>query len=425
MGTDDTVAACTEPLTRRRVVIAGGGYGGTTTAVRLARSLKPSDDLEIMLIEPDPCQQALSELDLVAVGPSRPEFCELWHPTVFRDLPVTVCYNRLEDVHAEERAITVGHRDDDGQRVEYWRLVLATGAIAFVPPVPGLAEHAITMWSVEDAQELQRRVEAAFKQAARSPHASERQRALSFTVIGGGATGVEIVGTLGQMLPHRAIDAGLDPADLRVRLVEGRPEILYDLRPGQRARAAARLKRMGVELVLGSMVERVEDSEVVLESGDRVDAAVLVFCGGAKADPDAVKWGLEFDSSGRLLCDECLRSPAHPDVYVIGDLAAFRDPATNRTLPMLAQFAIAEGHHAAANLLREARREPPEPFRPRMRGEFVSVGPRWGVGWMFNVDLSGIPAIVMKRITYVKYWYSVGGFRLAWKRLREMLAMAR
>jgi NADH:ubiquinone reductase (H+-translocating) len=359
------------------------------------------------------------------VGPARPEFCELWHPTVFRDLPVTVCYNRLHDVDASAHTAIIGARDGEKQRVEYWRLVLATGAVAFIPPVPGLTENAVTMWSVEDAQELQRRIEAAFKHAATLHEREERRRILSFTVIGGGATGIEIVGTLGQMLPWRAREAGLDAEDLRIRVIEGRPAILYDLPQTQREKAAARLRSMGVELVLGEMVEHVEPGVVVLESGKRVDANVLVFCGGAKADPDAVDWGLEAESSGRLTCDEHLRSPHHEDIYIVGDVAAFRDPKDNRILPMLAQFAIRQAEHTADNLLREARGEEITPFVPHMHGEFVSVGPRWGVGWMFGRNISGIPAILMKRLTYVLYWFMVGGVRLAWKRTREMLSMHR
>jgi NADH dehydrogenase len=423
--TESDSPACAETLSKKRIVIAGGGYAGTTLAVRLGRRLRPEDGIEVLLVEPDPCQQALSELDLVAVGPARPEFCELWHPTVFRDLPVTVCYNRLHDVEASANTAIIGPRDGEKQRVEYWRLVLATGAVAFVPPVPGLAENAVTMWSVEDAQELQRRIEAAFKHAATLHESEERRRVLSFTVIGGGATGIEIVGTLGQMLPWRAREAGLDAEDLRIRVIEGRPAILYDLPQPQREKAAARLRSMGVELVLGEMVEHVEAGVVVLESGTRIDSNVLVFCGGAKADPDAVGWGLEAESSGRLTCDEYLRSPHHEHIYIVGDVAAFRDSKDNRILPMLAQFAIREAEHTADNLLRESRGEEITPFVPHMHGEFVSVGPRWGVGWMFGRNISGIPAILMKRLTYVLYWFMVGGVRLAWKRTREMLSMHR
>lgn len=417
--------SCTTPGDGRRIVIAGGGYGGTTLAVQLGKKIRPEDRLEVMLVEPNPCQQALSELDLVAVGPPRPEFCELWHPTVFKDRPVTVCYNRIHEVRANDHTVTVGPREGPHDTIEYWRLVIATGAIAFVPPVPGLREHAVTMWSVADAQELQRRGEAAFRLAATLSSPEERSKALSFTVIGAGATGMEIVGTLGQMLPKRMAAYGLDPADLRVRLIEGRPDILYDLPKRLRERARRRLAKLGVEVISGSMVERVEEGVVHLADGSAVDSAVLVFCGGAKADPDAIGWHLPTDPSGRLVVDETCKVPEHDDVYAIGDVAAFRNPKDNRTLPMLAQFAIREAEHVAESILREARGEKPEPFVPHMHGEFVSVGPSWGVGWMWDVSLSGIPAIVMKRLTYVLYWWMVGGIPLAWRRTSEMLRMAR
>ncbi|MBN2405550.1 MAG: NAD(P)/FAD-dependent oxidoreductase [Coriobacteriia bacterium] len=418
-------STCATPGVGRRIVIAGGGYAGTTLAVNLGRKLKGVPDVEIMLIEPNPCQQALSELDLVAVGPARSEFCELWHPTVFKDLPVTVCYNRLDAVHSDEHVVTVGPRGEATDTVPYWRLAIATGAIAFVPPVPGLKEHAVTMWSVADAQELQRRGEVQFRAAVKLKEPAERTRALSFTVIGGGATGVEIVGTLAQLLPKRMRAFGLDPADLRVRLIEGRPDILFDLPKSLRERAKKRLARLGVELFTGSMVSRVEENGVHLEDGSVIDSAVLVFCGGAKADPDAVSWGLEADPGGRLVTSETCKSPAHDDIYIVGDVAAFRDPATNKTIPMLAQFAIREAEHTAENIVREVHGQAPTPFQPNMHGEFVSVGPSWGVGWMFGMNLSGLPAIIMKRLTYVLYWWQVGGVSLASKRLREMLSMHR
>lgn len=417
--------SCMTPGIGRRVVIAGGGYAGTTLAVRLARNLRPGDDLEILLVEPNPCQQALSELDLVAVGPPRPEFCELWHPTVFKNLPVTVCYNRVDTVRPDEHLVTIGPRGGPFQEVPYWRLVIATGAIAFVPPVPGLREHCVTMWSVKDAQELQRRIETQFRTAVTLADVAARRRALSFVVVGGGATGVEIVGTLGAMLPKRMRDFGLDPADLSVHLVEGRPDILYDLPESLRARVRARLTKLGVTLHLGSMVDRVEDGVVHLADGRALPAAVLCFCGGAKADPDAIAWGLAADPSGRLVVDEFCKTPGYDDIYAIGDVAAFRDPKTNRTLPMLAQFAIREAEHTADNLLREARGQAPTPFEPHMHGEFVSVGPTWGAGWMFGKNLWGIPAIIMKRLTYVLYWWMVGRLPLAFRRTREMLKMTR
>jgi NADH:ubiquinone reductase (H+-translocating) len=415
------MGACAPETSKRRVVIAGAGYAGTTCAVALARGLRPRDDVEILVIEPNPCQQALSELDLVAVGPNEPEFCELWHPHIFRGLPVRACYNRIAEVLPEEHAVVV----EGGERVPYWRLVVATGAIAAVPPIPGLADHCITMWSVEDARRLQRKGQMVVKAAAKIADRAERRRLLSWTVVGGGATGVEIVGTLAQLLPKRVRDAGLDSADLRIHLVEGRDQILFDLPEKDRAKAVRRLERMGCEVVTGAFVDRVEETAIVLADGRTVDSTILVWAGGAKADPHAREWGLETAPSGRIVVDATMRTPAHADVYAIGDVAEGKNPETGQPLLMLAQMACQEGPAVAKSLLREARGESPVGFKPHMRGEFVSVGPRWGIGWMYGFSLSGIPAITMKRITYVEYWLQVGGLRLALKRTRELLALAR
>lgn len=420
--TDPSPTCPTSPA-EKRIVIVGGGYAGTTLAVRLGRALKrnPRPGVEVLLLERNPCQQALSELDLVAVGPERPEFCELWLPSVFKNLPVRTCFNRVESIDCAKRVV----RFASGEEIGYWRLVVATGAIPSVPPVPGLAEHAITMWAVSDAQRLQARSREQAKLAAAMPHAEKRREVLSFAVCGGGATGVEVVGTLGQLLPKRMAELGLDPADLSISLIEGRADILYDLPPALREKARRRLARLGVDVATGSMVTSVDASGVALADGRRVPATTLVWCGGAKSDPHAQVWGFPLDNSGRICAEPDGKVQGLDDVYVLGDVAAFRDPATNRVLPMLAQFAITSAEHATDNVLAELDGRATWPFVPHQHGEFVSVGPSWGVGWMWRITLSGIPAILMKRLTYVLYWWQVGGVRLAWKRGREMLAMGR
>ena len=412
-----------DPRHARRVVIVGGGYAGLTFAVTLAHRMKAADGIEIVLVDPRPYQQALSELDLVAAGTPRPQFAELWYADVLRGLPVKVVYDRLESVSTESCSIEIGPRGGPAVTIPYGRLVLATGAIASVPPVPGLRESAITMWSVADAMRLQQALEEQFRRGVMLTDPLERSAAIAVSVVGAGATGVEIVGTIAHWMPQMIRRAGHDPKELTITLIEGRPDVLYDLPEAQRVRARKRLAKMGVSVVLGRRLERVENGVAFLEGGLTVPSPVLVWCGGAHADPDAVAWGLSADLSGRLVCDENLKAQGHDAIYVVGDVAAFRDPSSNRVLPMLAQFAIREAEHAAEAVLREAHGQTLQPFVPTMHGEFVSVGPRWGVGWMLGVNVSGWFAIVMKRLTYVMYWVQVGSFRLAWKRTQQMLRM--
>ncbi|MDO8964609.1 MAG: FAD-dependent oxidoreductase [Coriobacteriia bacterium] len=407
----------------RRVVVVGGGYAGITFAVTLAHRMKDSDGIEVVLVDPRPYQQALSELDLVAAGTPRPQFAELWHRSIFKGLPIKAVYHRLETVDPDKPSVWIGPRGCRECELPAWRVVLATGAIPFIPPVPGLADHAITMWSVSDAQDLQRSIERQFKIAATLTDPVKRARELSFTVIGGGATGVEIVGTIADVLPRMVRGSGFDPGEISVTLVEGRGDILYDLPPAQRERAKRRLAKMGVTLEVGSKLSRVENGVAHLESGKEVPSPVLVWCGGAHADPDAANWGMVADNSGRLVCDTTLKAQGHDSIYVIGDVAAFRDPKDDRVLPMLCQFAIREAEKTAENILAEARGQATTPFKSNMHGEFVSIGPHYGVGWMFGVNVSGRFAIVMKRLTYIIYWLEVGSFRLAWSRTRQMLRM--
>lgn len=409
----------------RRVVVAGSGYAGMTFAVTLAHHVKPSDGIEIVMVAPLPYQQALSELDLVAAGTPRPQWCELWHGDIFRGLPIKVVYERLDDIDLANGRVCVGSKDDPRGRFGYSRLVLATGAIPSIPPVPGLRERAITMWSVNDAYRLQQHIEAQFTRASTITDPDARKRALSIAVVGGGATGVEIAGTIANVLPRMIRKLGYDPAMLTVTLIEGRPDILYDLEERQRRKAVDRLRKLGVRLVLGESLARVEDDLAITETGREVLATTLVWCGGAKADPDAADWGLPLDNSGRIIVESDLHVQGHADVYAVGDVAAFRDPENNRVIPMLCQFAIREAAHAARNVLSEMRGEPTTPFHAHMHGEFVSVGPDWGVGWMFGLPVSGKFAIVMKRLTYMMYWLQVGTIRMAWRRTAQMLQMHR
>jgi len=421
---------CVDPLSLdpqhpRRVVVVGGGYAGLTFAVTLVNRTWASDGIEVVLVDPRPYQQALSELDLVAAGTARPQFAELWYADVLRGLPIKVVHQRMENVLPEEGVIQLGPRGSVVATIPYWRLVIATGAIASVPPIPGLEEHAITMWSVADAMKLQRAIEKQFGYAARLTDPEAKHRALAVTVVGGGATGVEIIGTIAKRLPSMIRRAGHDPGQLSMTLIEARSDILFDLPVSQRARARRRLEKMGVRLQMGRKLVAVDDTTAHLEGGIDVPSPVLVWAGGAHADPDAISWQLMCERSGRLAIDQNLKATGTDAIYAVGDVAAFRDPKDNHVLPMLAQFAIREAEHAAVSVLGEARGVEPKPFVPNMHGEFVSVGPGWGVGWMFGVNVSGWFAIVMKRLTYVVYWMGVGSYRLAWKRTVQMLQLRR
>lgn len=414
-----------DPNHPRRVVICGSGYAGMTAAVTLAQKSKSEDNIEVVFVSILPYQEALSELDLVVAGNPRPQWVELWHGDLFNNLPIKVVYERLDQVFADSKEISVGPIGGENIRIPFWRLILATGAIASIPPIEGLAEHGITMWSARDAARVQERISEQFVRAATKCSDTACSLEMSICVIGGGATGIEIIGTIADVLPRMASRLGYPNMKATLTLLEARPDILYDLKPRERERAKKRLENMGVRLILGEKLSTVHSNHVTTDTGRRIPSRITVWCGGAKPDPDAVNWGLESDNAGRLKVNEQYRILGYPDLFAVGDLASYQDPETKRVLPMLAQYAVRNGDYAARVVLNDARNKKSEPFDTKMHGEFVSIGPRWGIGEIYGLALRGRAAIMMKRLTYIIYWLQVGSFRLVWRRTRQMIGMHR
>lgn len=414
-----------DPSHPRRVIVCGSGYAGMTAVVTLAQKSKPEDNLEIVLVSILPYQEALSELDLVVAGNPRPQWVELWHGDIFENLTIKVVYERLDSVDVGRKEITVGPKGEENARIPYWRLILATGATASIPPIEGLREHGITMWSARDAAQVQRRIQEQFRRAVTTCSDTACSLEMSVCVVGGGATGIEIIGTIADVLPRMASSLGYPQLNSTLTLLEARPDILYDLNAHERELAKSRLKKLGITLVLGEKLARVESNHATTETGRKIPSYITVWCGGAKPDPDAVGWGLETDNAGRLVVDEQYRIPEHPEIFAVGDLASYRDSETNKVIPMLAQYAVRNGDYAAKAVLSDARGKKPAVFSTAMHGEFVSIGPRWGVGEMSGIAFRGRPAIIMKRLTYILYWLQVGSFRLALRRTRQMMRMHR
>lgn len=410
---------------RKRIVVVGGGYAGVSCIVTLARSLRKellAGDAEIILVEPNEYQQTLSEFDLVAasVGDHISDFCKLSYSELFAGLPwnsFKQVRGRLASLDTVDRAAVL----EDGTRIGYWRLVLALGAEASLPPIPGLAEHAIPMWSLKDVSHLHDAAFAAFETAAHTEDEGERRRLLSFTVVGGGDTGVEVVGVMGYRYRRIARRLGLDPAELTVRLVEASDRILRSMPEKQADRARRHLGSLGVTVLEGTPLEAVGDGTVRL-AGQDVPSSATVWAGGVKASSTTAGLGLPLGSQGRVKADGTLRVPSQPDIYAIGDAAEVHWEEKGCPLWMVAQFAIPEGETAARSIAAEYRGGEPEAFRPNHRGEMVSVGD-YCVGVAFGVPVRGLLATVIKRLTYAEYWLVARGPAFTLGRLARMIRL--
>lgn len=282
-------------------------------------------------------------------------------------------------------------RLDDGAEVPYDYLVVAAGASHsyfghddWEPLAPGLK-------TLEDAVEIRRRVLFAYELAEKRAAEGRELPPLSFVVIGGGPTGVELAGALVEIARHTlARDfRRIDPGKSRVVLLEGGPRVLPSYPPDLSASAEQQLRHLGVEVHTNMMVTSVEPG--LVRAGDTTfPAAVTLWAAGVAASPLGRMLGAT-DRAGRVLVQNDCTLPSHPEVFVIGDMASLHD-AAGKPLPGVAQVAIQQGNAAAANIQRDLRHEPRLPFVYKDRGNLATIGRAAAVAEIGRFKFSGLLA---------------------------------
>jgi NADH:quinone reductase (non-electrogenic) len=280
----------------------------------------------------------------------------------------------------------------DGE-VGYDYLVVAAGSASSYFGHEAWRTWAPPLLSLEEALEIRRRLLIAFEQAERSSDAPARAALLTFVVVGGGPTGVEMAGAIAEMARFTlARDfRNIDPRSARVVLVEGADRVMPVFPPDLSRKAFASLSRLGVEVMTGVRVTGVDQDGIDLE-GTRLPARSVIWAAGVAASPLVRSLGAELDRAGRVLVNADLSLPGQPEMFVVGDCAAvaWRDGK----VPGLAPAAIQEGRHAARNILRLMSGRSTVPFRYLDRGTLATIGRAAAVADFGRVRLSG----------YVAWW---------------------
>jgi len=349
----------------QNVVIAGGRFAGLYAARALRR-----EPIQVTLLDRRNhhlFQPLLYQVAMAALSPGDIASPIRW--ILRRQKNVEVLLADVQRVDPARRALVLS----DGE-IAYDYLILASGAAhayfgheEWRGTAPGLK-------TLEDALEIRRRVLLAFERAEREPDAAKRAALLTFVVVGGGPTGVELAGALAEISRQSlARDfRHFNPGSARIVLVEAGPDVLATFPGTLRASARRDLERLGVEVRTGTLVTAVHDGHV--QAGqDRIDAATVLWAAGVAASPLGATLGAPTDRAGRVMVQPDLTIPGHPEIFVIGDLAAFLG-TDGKMLPGVAQVAIQMGEHAAKNIVRAVEHQPYRPFVYHDLGNMATIG---------------------------------------------------
>ena len=350
------------PEDATRVIVVGAGFAGLAAVAELHRA-----GARVMLVDRNIYSTFQPLLYQVATGGLNPGDVAFPLSTLAYKRAARFRPGQLAGIDPAARTVTL----TDGTVLDYDYLVLGTGVSAAHYGVTGAAEHTFGLYTRRDAVALRDHIMARLERL----DIEGPGKTVNFTVVGGGATGVELAGALAEL---RALDTafpGVDRADVRIRLVEMAPALLAPFHPKLQAYALEELRRRDVDVHLDTKIKEITEDRVILESGGELPSDVTVWAAGVSAPAEVTAWGLPQGRGGRVQTGPDLRVSGQDRIFATGDIALIE----GQPLPQLAQPAIQAGRHAGKQIARLMTGRPTEPFHYHDKGIMATIGRRSAV----------------------------------------------
>lgn len=366
-----------------RVVIIGGGFGG----LQAAKALK-NYPVRVTLLDRQNhhvFQPLLYQVATAALSPA--DIAEPLRHIVRKQQNTEVLLGEAQRIDPAAKKVILA----DGE-IAYDYLIIAAGARHSYFGKDQWEKLAPGLKGLDDALEIRRRMLLAFEKAEKTSDPVEGRAAMTFVVIGGGPTGVEMAGAISEIACHTLVKdfRHIDSAEARVVLVDAAPRVLPGFAPDLSEHALFQLKRLGVEVRLSTMVEDIDEQGVTLKGGERIASHTVVWAAGNAASPLGASLGVPLDRQGRVIVKEDLSIPGHPEVFVIGDLAHFE--TKTGPLPGLSPVAMQQGRHAVENIRILLEGGWTKPFSYFDKGTMATIGRNAAVADVAGLRFGGFIA---------------------------------
>ncbi len=433
-------------MLRPHLVILGAGFGGVYVGKKLARQVRRGE-LDITIVNRTNYFLFTPLLHEVATGALSPSSVAEPLREVFADTSIRIVQASVKQIDLAKRQVHL--TENETATLDYDYLIIATGAETNYYGCEGAAELTLPLKSLADAVAIRHRVIDVFEQAVLLDDPEARKKLLSFAVVGGGPTGVELAAELAEFTrgitcryyngEHCLSDGrgSCQPEEVTITLVNAGKEILEPFSPALRAAARAKLEREGVIVRNGVSATKITAQGLVTATGETISASMVMWAAGVKATAPAFLGEAPTMVAGRLAVDESFRLQGQERVFALGDVAAYFNPEAvkevsspvptptttatvptpvklPRPLPMLAQVASGEARIVAANIAAAIAGRSPQSFRYHSKGSMVSVGQWFAIGQIFGLRLSG-------RLTWW-LWRTIYLFKFASRKKRLRIA---
>ena len=387
----------------KKVMVLGGGFGGYTAAKDLCELIEDRDDVGVLVLAKNnfftfwPMVPGIVSSDIDARNVAQPLRRAL--------ITAGASFRRAEGKKLDlERKVVAA---DGGIEFPYDHVVISLGGLPNFFGIPGVEEHSLTMRGVEDAERIRNRVIERFEEVSLI-RGEVPESKLTFVVIGGGATGVEVASEI-HTLVHESLAPdypNIDPHRVRIVLLEALPNILPELDPALRKAARARMVNQRIEVRTKAMAEEITENCVKLKGGNNIWSENVIWTAGNRPNLGIEAEGLPVDERTGIKVDEYLRVEGYQDLWAIGDCAAVQDVREGqdgKIVPPTAQAAVQQGHVVARNVLKtiDGREDDLEEFEYRPLGQLVELGSDFAVNEVMGVRFTGLLAAIFWRMAYL------------------------
>jgi NADH:ubiquinone reductase (H+-translocating) len=384
-------------MKRPSVVVVGGGFGGLEAVRALANS-----EVDVTLVDKKNhhCfQPLLYQVATAALSPADVAWPIRSILSDQKNAAVIMADVSNIDVAAGQVATA------DGLAIPFDYLVIATGVTSSYFGHPEWSKYAPGLKTIEDATRIRARILSCFEQAERMQDDQARRNAMTFVVVGGGPTGVELAGSIAD-IAHNVLARDfrhIDPGTAKIVLVEAGQRLLPAFNDDLSSYTRGSLQQMGVEVLTGTSVTDCTARGVALSDGRQIDSCCVVWAAGVRATPAAGWLGAQTDRAGRVSVDEFLRVPPHANVFAIGDVAAAK--SGGRPVPGLAPAAKQMGQFVGKYIANDVAKRPRKPsvFVYRHQGDLATIGKRSAVVSLGRLQLKGLPGWVFWSLVHIYF----------------------
>jgi NADH dehydrogenase len=393
----------------KHIIVLGGGYGGVLTAKKLGNRLRKQRDVRITLIDRKPYHTLLTELHEVAAN-------RVEEDSIKVDLKKIFAGFRNVDVVMDD----IDGIDFDGKVLQgalksytYDYLVIGTGSKPTFFGIPGADEHALTLWSYEDAVHLKEHTLRMFRKAAQEKNPQTRKELLTFVVVGGGFTGIEMIGELAEFTQVLCKEFYIDPSEVTLHVADMVKTILPILPEKLIKKSEKHLRKLNVNIITDAKITEVKANSVTV-GGKEIFSRTVIWTAGVEGSELVEELDLEKKGRQRILTNEYLQSADNQDVYVVGDNIFYIPDGATNPVPQMVENAEQAAPIIAYNIAADIRKTEKKAYKPTFHGTMVCIGSRYGVA---NVgtpkrmfQFSGFIALAIKHLINLLYLFQVCGF---------------